>query len=62
MKPSDMQKILAENVAGLYGFDLPALAPMAAKYGPSVQDLALPLDQLPDGANDALLKALPDRI
>ena len=30
----EMRKILGENAAKLYGFDLDALAPLAAEYGP----------------------------
>ncbi|HEV2370113.1 MAG TPA: amidohydrolase family protein [Acidimicrobiales bacterium] len=59
LKPDEMQRILAENVAELYDFDLKALAPLAAKYGPTVEELATPLDKLPDEPNEALLKAVP---
>jgi hypothetical protein len=57
--PSQMQKILAENVAALYDFNLPALAPLARQYGPTVEELAVPLEQLPDNPNEALLKGVP---
>ncbi len=53
---ADMRKILAGNAADLYGFDLGALAPLAAKVGPTVEELAEPLVELPDGANEALLR------
>jgi predicted TIM-barrel fold metal-dependent hydrolase len=56
--PDELQKILAENAAQLYDFDLGALAPSAAKYGPTVEDLSVPLDRLPDNPNEALLKAV----
>jgi predicted TIM-barrel fold metal-dependent hydrolase len=55
--PAEMQRILAENVAALYGFDLAALAPLAEKFGPTVDELAQPLDRLPDQPNEALLRA-----
>jgi predicted TIM-barrel fold metal-dependent hydrolase len=57
--PSEMQRILAENVAKLYDFDLERLAPLAAEYGPTVEELAVPLDCLPDEPNEALLKGVP---
>ena len=53
----DMRKILAENAARLYDFDLAALQPLADKFGPTVEEIAQPLDQLPDNANEALLRA-----
>ena len=51
-----MRKVLAGNAAELYGFDLDALAPLAAKVGPLPSDIAQPLVELPDGANEALLR------
>jgi hypothetical protein len=55
--PDEKQKILGENCAKLYDFDLVKLAPRAAKFGPTVQDLEEPLDRLPENANDALLRS-----
>jgi len=56
--PGEMQRILGENCARLYGFDLERLAPLAARFGPTVDELAKPLDRLPDNPNEALLKAV----
>jgi predicted TIM-barrel fold metal-dependent hydrolase len=53
----DLRKILGGNAAALYDFDLAELAPLAAQYGPSVEEVAQPLDRLPDEPNSALLKA-----
>jgi predicted TIM-barrel fold metal-dependent hydrolase len=53
----DLRKILGGNAAALYDFDLAKLAPLAAQYGPSVEEVAQPLDRLPDEPNSALLKA-----
>jgi predicted TIM-barrel fold metal-dependent hydrolase len=55
--PGELQQLLAGNAARLYDFDLDALAPLAAKAGPTVAELATPLDKLPDNPNEALLKA-----
>ena len=57
---AEKRKILGENAAVLYDFDLDALAPLAAKYGPSVDELAQPLTELPENANAALLRNTPD--
>ena len=46
--------ILGENAAKLYGFDLDALAPLAAEHGPTVEELSRPLTELPDNPNSAL--------
>ena len=52
----ELRDILAGNAAKLYDFDLDALAPLAEQYGPTVEELAQPLDALPDDANEALLR------
>ena len=49
-READLRTILAENAAKVYGFDLAALAPLAAEYGPSVEQIATPLETIPDGA------------
>jgi predicted TIM-barrel fold metal-dependent hydrolase len=55
--PSDeLRAILAGNAATLYDFDLDALAPLAAKVGPTVAELAEPLVELPENPNEALLR------
>lgn len=60
--PAELQRVLAGNAAALYDFDLDALAPLAAQVGPTVEELAQPLESLPDGANAALLKAAGERV
>jgi predicted TIM-barrel fold metal-dependent hydrolase len=55
--PVELQQLLAGNSARVYGFDLDALAPIAAEVGPTVAELGTPLDTLPDNPNEALLKA-----
>jgi hypothetical protein len=54
----EMRKILAGNVARLYKFDLDKLAPYAAKVGPTVDELHVPLTELPDKPNEALLRGM----
>ena len=53
---ADMRKILATNAAGVYKFDLDALAPLTARFGPMVSDISTPLDRLPESPNEALLR------
>jgi len=48
--PSELQQVLAGNAAAVYGFDLEALAPIAARVGPTVDELDTPLDSIPAGA------------
>jgi predicted TIM-barrel fold metal-dependent hydrolase len=50
----DMRKILATNAAKLYNFDLDALQPLADKFGPTVEEIRVPLTELPKNANEAL--------
>ena len=38
------------NAAEVYGFDLDALAPIAARLGPTVDEIAVPLTEIPDDA------------
>lgn len=54
--PDELRQMLACNAADLYDFDLDALAPLAAEYGPTVGEVAQPLAELPDEPNDVLLR------
>lgn len=49
-EPADLRKLFAENIAGVYGFDLAALAPIGDRVGPTVQQVATPLDVVPADA------------
>ncbi len=55
--PGELQRILAGNAAELYGFDLDVLAPIAAKVGPTVDEIAQPLTELPEKPNEALKRS-----
>ena len=46
--PIEVRMMLADNAAKLYDFDLAALAPLAAKIGPTVGEVATPIDKLPE--------------
>ncbi|HZP29850.1 MAG TPA: amidohydrolase family protein [Acidimicrobiia bacterium] len=54
--PAELHGILAGNAAKLYEFDLAALAPIAEKYGPTVAEIAQPLEELPENPNMALVR------
>ena len=58
----ELRAILGENAAKLYGFDLDALAPLAAAHGPTVDELRRPLTELPPDANSALRRAAGERL
>jgi hypothetical protein len=47
---NEVRAMLGTNAAALYGFDLDALAPLVDKIGPSVEEVDVPLDALPDGS------------
>src|SRR3546814_14057828 len=46
--PAEVRKILSENDAQLYGFDLDALAPLAAQVGPAVAAPPTPTEEVPE--------------
>jgi predicted TIM-barrel fold metal-dependent hydrolase len=46
---AELRAVLGGNAAALYGFDLDALAPVAARVGPTVAELRVPFDGVPDG-------------
>jgi predicted TIM-barrel fold metal-dependent hydrolase len=46
--PSEVRRMLGENAAALYGFDLEALRPAAERVGILPEMVATPLDEIPD--------------
>jgi predicted TIM-barrel fold metal-dependent hydrolase len=58
MEHDEKQRYLAENCAKLYDFDLAKLAPLAVRFGPTVEELDRPLTDLPENPNDALLRSV----
>jgi predicted TIM-barrel fold metal-dependent hydrolase len=57
LDPSQIQQFVAENAASVYGFDLDALRPDADRFGPTVAEIAEPLEALPEGANESLRRS-----
>lgn len=56
-QPAELRQVLSENAARVYGFDLAALAPLAAVHGPTVAELATPLAVLPENQSPAFSRA-----
>ena len=56
VEESTMRRILGENAAKLYGFDLEQCNELAAEHGPTVDEIKVPLTELPENPNSALLK------
>ena len=48
--PEELQQVLGGNAAAVYDFDLDKLAPLASEVGPTVAELAEPLDEVPADA------------
>jgi predicted TIM-barrel fold metal-dependent hydrolase len=53
----ELRTVFAGSAAALYGFDLDALAPIAAQVGPTVEEVAEPLTSLPEEPNEALVRS-----
>jgi predicted TIM-barrel fold metal-dependent hydrolase len=56
--PDELHQILTTNAANLFGFDETALAPLGDTFGPTVAEINQPLDELPEGSNEALRRAM----
>jgi hypothetical protein len=44
---ADVRRVVTDNAARVYGFDVDALKPVAEKVGPSPEEIRMPLDQVP---------------
>ena len=54
---ADLKKVLSENAASVYGFDLDKLQVLADRIGPTVEELATPLTEVPDHQSPAFQRA-----
>jgi predicted TIM-barrel fold metal-dependent hydrolase len=61
-EPAQLRQILSENAARLFDFDLEALKPLASRFGPTVAEISRPLDELPEAPNEALRRAVGERV
>jgi predicted TIM-barrel fold metal-dependent hydrolase len=57
LEPEQIQQFVAGNTAKVYDFDLDALRPAAQEFGPTVAEIAQPLESLPEGANESLRRS-----
>ena len=48
LDPTEVKKLLSENAAKLYDFDLDALRPLADRIGPTVGEVATPVEDVPE--------------
>jgi predicted TIM-barrel fold metal-dependent hydrolase len=56
-EPASLQRLLAGTAAEVYGFDLQVLESIAARCGPTIGEVAEPLDQVPaDATSPAFFK------
>jgi predicted TIM-barrel fold metal-dependent hydrolase len=46
----ELRRVLGGNAAALYGFDLDALAPLAEQFGPTPEEIDVPLSTIPTDA------------
>jgi predicted TIM-barrel fold metal-dependent hydrolase len=51
-----LRRLLGQTVSEVYKFDLQALQPLADLWGPTVTEISEPLTELPDNANEALVR------
>jgi hypothetical protein len=54
----ELRKMLTTNAAELFGFDLAELRPLGDTFGPTPDELRVPLSELPANADEVLLKGL----
>jgi predicted TIM-barrel fold metal-dependent hydrolase len=55
--PAEVRQVTSDNAARLYGFDVDALAPVGARVGPTLEEVAVPLDAVPaDSASPAFTR------
>jgi len=61
VEPGEVRAMVGGNAALVYGFDLDALAPLAERIGPTVEQVATPLEAVPAGASSTAFEPDPIR-
>lgn len=61
VEPEEVRAMVGGNAARVYGFDLDALAPLTARIGPTVEQVATPLEAVPAGASSTAFEPDPIR-
>jgi len=59
---AELRDILGGNAAKLYGFDLTKLDPLASTVGPTVEEIKVPLTELPEKPNQALIRGATGKL
>jgi hypothetical protein len=59
LAPEEAQALLGGTAALVYGFDLEALAPVAARCGPGLDEVAAGLEAVPEGATSLAFRERP---
>ena len=59
---AELRDILGGNAAKLYGFDLAKLDPIAEKVGPTIDEIKVPLTELPEKPNQALIRGATGKL
>ena len=57
----EVRQILGGNAARIYNFDLTALQPIADRVGPTIEEIATPLTEIPPGFLQFSLEPERDR-
>jgi len=57
-EPDDVRRVVTDNAAKVYGFDVDALTPIAAKVGPTVDEVHVPLDERPQDSGSPAFTGL----
>jgi hypothetical protein len=52
-EPEELRQVLSGNAAKVYKFDLAALASLAEAHGPTVEEVATPIIELPENQSPA---------
>ena len=58
---ADVRRVVTENPAKVYGFDVDALAAVAAKVGPTVDEIKVPLDDVPKDSGSPAFTTMASR-
>lgn len=59
--PDEVRAMLGATAADVYGFDLGALAPLVERIGPTVAEVAAPLEEIPGDARSTAFESDPIR-
>ncbi len=58
---ADVRRVVTDNAAAVYGFDVDVLTPIAAKVGPTIAEVKVPLDEAPKDSGSPAFAATASR-